>query len=113
MRRRPHHVRGFFGAALVAVVLAWSGRAAAVPVGGACRSDKECAVGSICAQKICTAISRTRNVIPFYFHQPGSTGYRYIIPILWFSSWDSGSETQVQFPFFVRHKNLGNQRTSI
>src|SRR5581483_2319919 len=73
--------------ALVAALsaVAW----ADVPVGGACKKDAECAVGSICDQGVCTPLPKRKWIPPFYFEQGGDVGYRYLtLPPLYFSDWD-------------------------
>jgi hypothetical protein len=60
-----------------------------VPVGGACKKDAECAVGSICDQNVCTPLPKRKWIPPFYFEQGGEVGYRYLtLPPLYFSDWD-------------------------
>lgn len=75
--------------------------AAGRPIGDPCDDDKQCAVGAICEQKICTALPKGRRVIPFYFHQPGEVGHRYVPPALYFSKWDRDKTVRVQFPFYA------------
>ncbi|MDB4970430.1 MAG: uncharacterized protein JWN44_6119 [Myxococcales bacterium] len=82
-------------------------------VGQACGDDRECALGSICSiTNVCTALPRRRNVIPFYFHQPGDSGYRHIVPLLYFHTWDNKHDTRVQFPLFGRGRDYNEGSTT-
>src|SRR5438034_936879 len=102
MRLRPHF-------ALLAFALLSPSLARAVPIGQACENDNDCDKGSICQQKVCTALPTRRSIFPFYFHQPGEVGYRHIPPFLYFSTWDRGDENYVQVPFFVHLKRDADQ----
>ena len=101
-------------AATLAFVLALAPLAArAANVGEKCNDDRECAVGTICSnQNICVALSKKKSIIPFYFHQPGDSGYRHITPLLYFSTWDKHDETRVQFPFFAWHRDKDKGETT-
>ena len=112
-------IRLFLIAALLATVAlpslaraAGSAGSADTPIGGACSADAQCAVGSICTDKICTALPKGKRIFPFYWHQPGDVGHRYIIPVLYFSKWDREGSTQVQFPFFAHTRNYADQSTT-
>jgi hypothetical protein len=85
---------------------------AAVPVGGACHDDAQCEVGSICTDRVCTALPKRTRIIPFYWHQPGEVGYRHIVPLLYFHSWSRTGGTAVQFPFFARSYDRASQSTT-
>jgi hypothetical protein len=71
------------------------------PVGGACSDDRQCAVGAICTDRVCAALPKGTRIIPFYWHQPGAVGHRYIVPLLYFSEWSRSGEARVQVPFYV------------
>ncbi len=87
--------------------------ARAANVGEKCNDDRECAVGTICSNKsICTALPKKRSIVPFYFHQPGDSGYRHIIPILLFHSWDKHNDVRVQFPLFGWHRDYNSGETT-
>ncbi|HEY7957582.1 MAG TPA: EB domain-containing protein [Polyangia bacterium] len=99
-------------AALLVSQVARAAPATPIPVGGHCAEDAQCAVGSICENGFCTAIRQQKRIIPFYFHLGGVPGYRYIIPLLYFSKWDNAGKTQVQFPFFARTYHVKTQGTT-
>jgi len=87
--------------------------ARAANVGDKCNDDRECVVGSICSNKnVCTALPRRRHIIPFYFHQPGDSGYRHVTPLLYFHTWDKHADTRVQFPLFGWHRDNDTQETT-
>lgn len=84
-------------------------------VGDKCNNDNECPLGSICSNAgICTALPKTKHIIPFYFHQPGDSGYRHITPLLYFHSWDKHRDTRVQAPLFgYRHDYDRDESTTV
>lgn len=101
-------------AALLALALTLApSLARAANIGDKCNDDRQCAVGSICGnQGICTALSKKKSIIPFYFHQPGDSGYRHITPLLYFHTWDKHDDTRVQFPFFAWHRDHDTHETT-
>src|SRR5438105_974450 len=102
--------RARFVVAVAAALLA-APAARAAGVGEACKSDGECAVGSICGEAdVCVALPRKKSVIPFYFHQPGESGYRHITPLLYFSTWDKHREVKVQVPLIARRIDKDNHK---
>ena len=50
--------------------------------------------------------------LPFYWHQPGEVGYRHIVPIFYFSTWDREGSTAVQFPFFAHTRNYADESST-
>jgi hypothetical protein len=104
---------------LLAAVVTVSALVAALPsaraanIGEKCNDDRECVVGSICSNhNVCTALPKKRSIIPFYFHQPGDSGYRHIVPLLYFHSWDKHDDTRVQIPFFGWHRDHDTHETT-
>jgi hypothetical protein len=104
--------------ALVAVLVACGIAAAAADaraagLGEACKSDRDCPLGSICgSSNVCTALPAKKNVIPFYFSQPGESGYRHVVPLLYFHSWDKHHDTRVQIPFFAHTRDRDHERAT-
>jgi hypothetical protein len=93
-------------AVIFLVALPAIGHAMPTPEGGACVADAECAVGTVCDHGFCTKSHNTGKIIPpFYFHKTGPSGYRDIVPLLWFHNWNRDSDTKVQFPFFFHSEN--------
>jgi len=87
--------------------------ARAANVGEKCNDDRECAVGSICSnQNVCVALSKKKSIIPFYFHQPGDSGYRHVTPLLYFHTWDKHDDTRVQVPLFGWHRDHDTHETT-
>jgi hypothetical protein len=108
MRLRP-------AAALVAVLaLGVVARPAhAANVGDKCTDDRQCVVGSICSNaNVCVALSKKKSIVPFYFHQPGDSGYRHVPPLLYFHSWDKHDDTRVQVPLFGWHRDKDKDETT-
>jgi hypothetical protein len=100
-------------AAVAAALLAAAPRAHAANIGEKCNDDRECAVGSICSnESVCVALPRKKSIIPFYFHQPGDSGYRHVIPLGYFHTWDKHKDTRVQVPFFGWRKNYDTGETT-
>ena len=112
MRLRP--VAAVALVALGFFALAAAARPAyAAGVGEKCNNDRECVVGSICSnQNVCVALSKKRSIIPFYFHQPGDSGYRHITALLYFHTWDKHADTRVQFPLFGWHRDQDTHETT-
>src|SRR5438132_12058918 len=82
-------------------------------VGQACSSDGECVVGSICSTaSVCVALPRRKSIIPFYFHQPGDSGYRHVVPLLYFHTWNRKHDTRVQVPLFGRARDYTTDSTT-
>src|SRR3954466_13582818 len=82
-------------------------------VGQACSDDAQCIVGSICSTaNVCAALPRRKSIIPFYFHQPGDSGYRHVVPLLYFHTWDRKHDTRVQVPLFGRSHNYDEGSTT-
>jgi hypothetical protein len=77
----------------LSVALAAPARAA-TPVGGACTSDLQCTLGTICKDKVCTALPRRRIVFPIYWSKPGPDGYRDVVPF-YFNHWSAQPRTDV------------------
>ena len=87
--------------------------ARAANVGEKCADDRECVVGSICSNaNVCVALSKKKSIVPFYFHQPGDSGYRHITPLLYFHTWDKHDDTRVQFPLFGWHRDKDKEETT-
>lgn len=101
--------------AVAVTLVAAAASARAANVGDACRDDNQCPLGSICSTGgICTALPRTKHIIPFYFHQPGDSGYRHVTPLLYFHSWDKHRDTRVQVPLFgYRHDRDRDESTTV
>ncbi|HWE30050.1 MAG TPA: hypothetical protein VHB97_18700, partial [Polyangia bacterium] len=109
IRLRPAAAAALFILAL-SLVAARSSHAAVI--GEKCSDDRECAVGSICSNaNVCVALSKKKSIIPFYFHQPGDSGYRHVTPLLYFHTWDKHDDTRVQFPLFGWHRDKDKQET--
>ena len=99
--------------AVATVVLAGAVDAHAADLGQSCKSDADCPLGSICDNaNVCTALPKKKTVIPFYFHQPGDSGYRHIIPLGYFHTWDKHDDTRVQFPLFGWHRDHDTHETT-
>lgn len=78
-------------------------RAHAANVGERCNDDRECVVGSICGNAgVCVALPKRTNIVPFYFHQAGDSGYRHVPPLGWFHTWNKHKDRQVLFPIYGR-----------
>ena len=106
------HLRLAAVVATLALTLTAS-RAHAAGLGEKCNDDRECVVGSICSNtNVCTALPKKRSVIPFYFHQPGDSGYRHVIPLGYFHTWDKHDDTRVQVPFFGWHRDHDTHETT-
>src|ERR1700746_2329231 len=87
--------------------------ALAAGIGEKCADDRECVVGSICSnQNVCVALSKKKSIIPFYFHQPGDSGYRHVTPLLYFHSLDTHTSTRVQVPLFGWRRNHDTGETT-
>ena len=100
-------------AVAVVALLALGNVARAANVGDKCNDDRECVVGSICSnQNVCVALSKKKSIIPFYFHQPGDSGYRHVTPLLYFHSWDKHNDTRVQVPLFGWHRDHDTHETT-
>src|SRR5207302_5166190 len=85
----------------------------AANVGEKCTDDRQCVVGSICSNaNICVALSKKKSIVPFYFHQPGDSGYRHVPPLLYFHSWDKHDDTRVQVPLFGWRNNHDSGETT-
>jgi len=99
---------------LAALFFASSARAESksVPVGGACQSDAQCVLGSICTDGVCTALPKERRILPFYWHRPGESGSLHLPILLYFSTWDRESKVQVQVPFFARTQNFAERSST-
>lgn len=108
-------IRAFTAVAVAAALVCGATGARAANVGDRCSDDAECPLGSICANSnVCTALPRTKSIIPFYFHQPGDSGYRHVVPLLYFHSWDKHRDTRVQVPLFgTRHDYDHDVRTTV
>ncbi|MGZ3437995.1 MAG: hypothetical protein ACXVDD_00680 [Polyangia bacterium] len=105
-----HAAASFLTIALACTV---ASSALAAGIGDKCSDDRECVVGSICSnQNVCVALSKKKSIIPFYFHQPGDSGYRHITPLLYFHSWDKHTDTRVQVPLFGWRKNHDTGETT-
>jgi hypothetical protein len=87
---------------VVAVLTAAAAARADIPIGGACKGDRECVLGSICEKAVCTALPKRVAIFPFYYHGEGVVGHTHIPILAYFSTWYRTEKTQVQFPFFVR-----------
>ncbi|HEX9102278.1 MAG TPA: hypothetical protein VF997_08750, partial [Polyangia bacterium] len=119
MRLRPaaavRHTASLAAALLVAAlaVVVAPRPARAAKIGEKCSDDSECAVGSICSnQNVCVALSKKKSIIPFYFHQPGDSGYRHVTPLLYFHTWDKHDDTRVQVPLFGWHRDHDTHETT-
>ena len=109
--RRRRTLRRLLVAALTLVAAA--PRARAANVGEKCTDDRQCVVGSICSNaNVCVALSKKKSIVPFYFHQPGDSGYRHITPLLYFHTWDKHDDTRVQVPFFGWHRDKDKDETT-
>src|SRR5262245_23543995 len=69
-----------------------------VPAGGACTTDEQCVVRTICTNKVCTPLPKRRRIIPFYWHQGGDVGYHDITPAFYYHHWGRTGSTRVQIP---------------
>ncbi len=110
MRCRPAAL-AVAAALLAGTVAARPARAAGI--GEKCNDDRQCVVGSICSNaNVCVALSKRKLIVPFYFHQPGDSGYRHITPIFYFHTWDKHDDTRVQLPLFGWHRDHDTGETT-
>ncbi len=92
----------------------------AAPKAG-CSRDDECPAGTICESGACQPFERpidillyrregrSTSLIPFYFSQRGTPGYRVLAPI-YFHFWSQESHTQIVAPFYWRVEDYLKQR---
>lgn len=98
---------------VAALALAAAPAARAAKVGEKCTDDRQCVVGSICSNaNVCVALTKKRSIVPFYFHQPGDSGYRHVTPLWYFHTWDKHGDTRVQFPLFGRRRDEDRHETT-
>jgi hypothetical protein len=114
MRRHASAALHRAAALLVAMALIVAARPArAANLGDKCNDDGECVVGSICSNtNVCVPMSKRKSIIPFYFHQPGDSGYRHVTPLLYFHTWDKHDDTRVQVPLFGWHRDYRTGETT-
>lgn len=76
-----------------------------------CVADSECRKNESCEEGRCVAGTST-NAWPFYGSRPGSEGYKYVPPFLYFQKQSGPHTTRVQFPFFVQRSNASTGETT-
>jgi hypothetical protein len=69
-------------------------------------------VGSICTDGVCTALSKARRILPFFWYRPGEVGSLHVPILLYFSTRDREKSTQVQFPFFAHITNRAERSST-
>ena len=89
------------------------------PEGGSCEDDEQCVGGTYCLDGQCAKVKRSINilylyyksadrrfteVLGFYWHQKGKSGYRVLVPFYW-HLWDEDDDDKVVFPVFWRFTN--------
>ncbi len=78
-----------------------------------CVADSECRKDESCEDGRC-ARGKSVNAWPLYGSRPGSEGYRYVPPLLYFEKRAGDSTTRVQVPFFVQRSNAATgEKTTV
>ena len=60
-------------------------------------------------QRLHRACRSGKRIIPFYFHQPGDSGYRHIMPVLYFHTWGNTTTRACRCPLFVMHRDYNDR----
>ena len=69
-----------------------------------CVADNECRKDESCEDGRCVR-GKITHAWPFFGSKPGSDGYKYIPPFLYFERKSGDTTTRVQFPFLVQRSN--------